>query len=328
MCLMWFNLLVMKKQIIGLGTAAIGRPHYINIRQETTAENFDLEAFKLNGIAVLEMAYEQGIRYFDTAPNYGIAEALLLNWAKAKADKTIEIATKWGYTYTANFDINAETHEVKEHSLANLNRQWKFSKGLLPNLSTYQIHSASFETKVLENEAVLNRLAELKAAHQLRIAITTTGENQVEVLRKAMEVEVNGLELFDAFQVTYNVFDQSIATLAADLNAANKRLIIKEAMANGRVFPNVNFPNYKKIYTVLNQLAAKYQVGVDAITLRFIADAIQPFKVLSGAAISEHLIGNLKVNDFKLTNDEVELLKKFAVEPSDYWQERKRLGWN
>jgi aryl-alcohol dehydrogenase-like predicted oxidoreductase len=317
----------LEKQIIGLGTAAIGRPHYINIRQEAVAA-FDLATFKSNGIAVLEMAYQQGIRYFDTAPNYGIAEELVLNWAKAKADKTIEIATKWGYSYTANFDINAEVHEVKSHRLDNLNRQWKFSKGLLPNLSTYQIHSATFETKVLENKAILNRLADLKAEHNLKIAITTTGDNQVEVLKKAMEVMGNGSGLFDAFQVTYNIFDQSIATIVADLKAANKRLIIKEAMANGRVFPNVGFPNYKEIYTVLSQLANKYNVGVDAIAIRFIADTIQPFKVLSGAAISEHLIGNLSANDFELTNKEIELLKSFAVEPNVYWKERKKLGWS
>jgi aryl-alcohol dehydrogenase-like predicted oxidoreductase len=317
----------LEKQIIGLGTAAIGRPHYINIRQEAVAA-FDLATFKSNGIAVLEMAYQQGIRYFDTAPNYGIAEELVLNWAKAKADKTIEIATKWGYSYTANFDINAEVHEVKSHRLDNLNRQWKFSKGLLPNLSTYQIHSATFETKVLENKAILNRLADLKAEHNLKIAITTTGDNQVEVLKKAMEVMGNGSGLFDAFQVTYNIFDQSIATIVADLKAANKRLIIKEAMANGRVFPNVSFPNYEKIYTVLSQLANKYNVGVDAIAIRFIADTIQPFKVLSGAAISEHLIGNLSANDFELTNKEIELLKSFAVEPNVYWKERKKLGWS
>ncbi|MFK7947404.1 MAG: aldo/keto reductase [Saprospiraceae bacterium] len=317
----------MKNQIIGLGTAAIGRPHYINIRQESV-ETFDLERFKANGIAVLEMAYNQGIRYFDTAPNYGIAEELILNWAKAKADETIEIATKWGYSYTANFDINAEVHEVKEHSLANLNRQWEFSKDLLPNLSTYQIHSATFETKVLENEAILNRLAELKAEYDLKIGITVSGDNQVEVLKKALEVEVNGSELFEAFQVTYNVFDQSLATIAKALTTENKRLIIKEAMANGRVFPNANFPNYEKTYTILNQLAEKYNVGVDAIAIRFIEDSIQPFKVLSGAAISEHLMGNLKVNDFELMSEEVELLKSFAVEPKDYWSERKRLGWN
>ena len=189
-------------------------------------------------------------------------------------------------------------------------------------------HPAIIGLAEVENEAVLNRLAELKAIHHLKIALTTTGENQVEVLKKAMEIEINGSILFDAFQVTYNVFDQSIVRIANGLNAANKRLIIKEAMANGRVFPNVNFPNHEKMYAVLSQLATKYEVGVDAIALRFIADTIQPFKILSGAAIREHLIGNLKVNDFNLTIDEIELLKGFAVKPTDYWRERKRLGWN
>jgi aryl-alcohol dehydrogenase-like predicted oxidoreductase len=317
-----------KQSIIGLGTAAIGRPSYINIRQENASKTFDLEAFKQNGIAVLEMAYEKGVRYFDTAPNYGLAEDLLINWAKRKEDESIEIATKWGYTYTANFDANAGQHEHKEHSLERLNDQWKVSKELLPNLTTYQIHSATFETKVLENDAILNRLMELKLTHQLKIAITVSGDNQVDILKKAVEINVNGEELFDAFQVTYNVFDQSLATIADDLTKANKRLIIKEALANGKVFPNTNFPHYENLYQALSQLSKKYNVGVDAIALRFCVDTIAPFKVLSGAAISDHITANLKVNDFELTNTEIDLLKRFAIEPKDYWQERKQLDWN
>lgn len=319
----------MKKQsIIGLGTAAIGRPSYINIRQESTPETFNLEAFKQNGIAVLEMAYKQGIRYFDTAPNYGLAEDLLINWVKGKNDESIEIATKWGYTYTANFDSNAVEHEHKEHSLQRLNEQWEVSKNLLPHLTTYQIHSATFQTKVLENDEILNRLMELKLEHQLKIGITVSGDNQVDILKKAVEVTVNGQELFDAFQVTYNVFDQSLATIANDLKKANKRLIIKEALANGKVFPNSNFPHYNKLYAVLNQLAKQYNVGVDAIALRFCEDSLSPFKVLSGAAVEEHITANLMVNDFELTNNEIELLKSFAIEPKAYWQERKQLNWN
>ena len=317
-----------KQQIIGFGTAAIGRPSYINIRQENTTEEFDLATFKSKGIAVLEMAYQQGIRYFDTAPGYGIAESLLLDWVKQKNDSNIEIATKWGYTYTANFDQNATIHEVKEHSLNKLNEQWKVSKNLLPNLTTYQIHSATFETKVLENDAILNRLMDLKLEHNLKMGISTSGDNQVDVLKKALEITVNGQELFDAFQVTYNVFDQSLATIANDFKTTDKRLIIKEALANGRIFPNANFSHYKELYHVLNQLANKYNVGVDAIALRFCADTLSPFKVLSGAAIEEHITANSKANDFELTDDEVRLLQDFSVEPKIYWQERKRLNWN
>ena len=52
--------------------------------------------------------------------------------------------SKWGYTYTADWKIEADAHEVKEHSLAVLNRQAEESTSLLgPHLKLYQIHSAT-----------------------------------------------------------------------------------------------------------------------------------------------------------------------------------------
>ena len=75
-------------QQIGLGTAAIGRPLYINIRQNQTTE-FDLDSFRQRGIDMLNAAYDQGIRYFDTAPGYGMAEQLLIDWVEGKNDPTI-----------------------------------------------------------------------------------------------------------------------------------------------------------------------------------------------------------------------------------------------
>ncbi len=113
----------------------------------------------------MEVAYRQGIRYFDTAPGYGMAEELLINWVKEKDDPTIEVATKWGYAYVANFDPDALVHEVKEHSLEQLIKQWKVSRKLLPNLSTLQSHSATFETGILENEAVVQKLAHVKSTY-------------------------------------------------------------------------------------------------------------------------------------------------------------------
>ena len=51
---------------IGFGTAVIGRPQYINVKQEQNMP-FDLDVFRQHGLNVLESAYQQGIRYFDTA---------------------------------------------------------------------------------------------------------------------------------------------------------------------------------------------------------------------------------------------------------------------
>ena len=78
---------------LGLGTAALGRPQYINVRQNNNIKH-DLETFRKHSFQVLEDAYNSGIRYFDTAPGYGLAEGLVLEWLKTKNDKTIEIATK------------------------------------------------------------------------------------------------------------------------------------------------------------------------------------------------------------------------------------------
>ena len=146
---------------IGLGTAALGRPQYINVRLKQV-DNSDLNAFKKQSFSVLENAYQSGVRYFDTAPGYGLAEDLVLEWLQTKNNKSIEVATKWGYTYTANFNPDAKIHEIKEHSSAKLKEQWQFSKQLLPYLKVYQIHSATLETGVLENKSVLEQLAFLK----------------------------------------------------------------------------------------------------------------------------------------------------------------------
>ena len=314
---------------IGLGTAAIGRPQYINIRQEENPTSiFDKEAFKRKGWGVLEEAYALGIRYFDTAPGYGLAEELVLEWAKDKKDPTIEIATKWGYTYTANFDPNAEVHEVKEHSLKKLNEQWKTSEALLPYLTTYQIHSATFDSGVLENIEVHKRLNELKQEHGLLIGLSSSGENQVEILKKALEVEVESEPLFQVFQVTYNILDQSIGVIGDQLSQGKNRLIIKEALANGRVFPNNSYPHYHELYTTLESMANKYGVGIDAITLRFCVETLAPYAVLSGASTKEQLNENVAATSFEFDYEDLVILKSFLISPEAYWKERKELAWN
>ncbi|WP_299016388.1 aldo/keto reductase [uncultured Polaribacter sp.] len=312
---------------LGLGTAALGRPQYINVRLES-CDNSDLEIFRKQSFQVLEEAYNLGLRYFDTAPGYGLAEKLLLEWLQTKNDSNIEIATKWGYTYTANFKKNAKIHEVKEHSLAKLKEQWQFSKQLLPHLKVYQIHSATLETGVLENTDVLNYLSDLKTKFNLKIGLTTTGTNQVEVIKKALKVKVKNESLFDVFQVTYNFLEQSLLKISDELIAQNKKLVIKEALANGRVLLNKNYPNYQKAYNALEKIAAKHKVGADAIALQFCKQTIPNSVVLSGASSKTQLQQNLKMVDIFLSEEEIALLKSFKVLPENYWAERKKLLWN
>jgi len=312
---------------IGLGTAAIGRPQYINLRQEAIVD-FSLDAFKKQGKLVLDEAYRKGIRYFDTAPGYGLAEQLLIDWIEEKRHKDVEIATKWGYTYVANFNPNAIIHEVKEHSLEKLNQQWEQSKSLLPYLTSYQIHSATFDSGIFKNIEALDRLSKLKSEYGLLIGLTTSGPNQSEVIKESLEIERDGTALFDVFQVTYNLLDQSLTQIGKELIAQKKRIVIKEALANGRIFPNRKYLNYNTLYQELQRLAIKYKVGIDAIALRFCIDSMEPFMVLSGASNEKHIVENLKATQFKLEEKDLFSLQQLSISPEQYWQERKQLGWN
>ena len=317
---------------IGLGTAAIGRPLYINIKEGNQSEPFDLVAFRKSGEELLDFAYAKGVRVLDTAPGYGLAENLVLQWLQKRNISDVDVSSKWGYTYVADFSATAVEHETKEHSLAKLDEQWQATKELLPSLNLYQIHSATLDTKVLENVEVLKRLFEFKKTHDIDIGLTTTGANQLEVMRLARDVEVESEPLFDSFQVTYNIFDQSIAELVrASSNSYrdDRKIIVKEALANGRVFPNVHrYPQYVAHYELLLELSKKYAVGVDAVALRFCMDSINSDIVLSGASNKQQLSENLQAYDFVLTEEEIARIRTLKVVPEGYWSERKMLEWN
>ena len=317
----------MKSKKIGLGTAAIGRPQYINVRNQKP-ESFELDKFRQSGLQILESAYQQGVRYFDTAPGYGMAEQLISDWLQSKNDPSIEVATKWGYEYVANFNPDAKVHEIKDHSIDQLIKQWEVSKELLPFLSTLQIHSATFETGVLDDEEVLAKLAELKSNYCINIGLSTTGENQVDVLKKALDIQINGKQLFNVFQVTFNILDQSILEVLDILKQDNNRIVIKEALANGRLFPHYACVDFSDLYQLLESLALKYNTGIDAIALQFCHQALKPFMVLSGASHTSDLVENLRTNNLKLSSYEIESLKSHAIPTNHYWNQRKQMNWN
>ena len=75
---------------LGLGTAAIGRPQYINIRKDTP-KDFSLTDFRGAGRKILDLAYQKGIRYIDTAPGYGLEEQLVIDCVLDKQDQGIDV---------------------------------------------------------------------------------------------------------------------------------------------------------------------------------------------------------------------------------------------
>lgn len=94
---------------MGLGLAALGRPGYINLgHNDDLNHNHDVTAMETQAHAVLDAAWEAGIRYFDAARSYGKAEEFLSSWLATRniAGSAVSIASKWGYTYTADWQVS------------------------------------------------------------------------------------------------------------------------------------------------------------------------------------------------------------------------------
>lgn len=312
----------MSKTKIGLGLAAIGRPEYINIRENRPIDK-SYNAFKTNALQLLDFAYKIGIRYFDTAASYGHGEDFLRQWNEQSKHNDVILGSKWGYTYVANWELGfTGKHEIKEHSINKLNEQWQNAKSLLPNLKIYQIHSATFDSGVLNNVDVLKQLHELKQTHNLTIGLTSSGTEQTQIIEKSLDIKFDGEALFESYQVTYNILEQSAFEILEKLVKTNKIVIIKETLANGRLFLKNNLSE------LLLQLAEKYKVGIDAVALRFVIDSLNPTYLLSGASTTQQLQDNYKALDFQLTNQEIENLKQMQQSSELYWSERSKLPWH
>ena len=318
----------MKTTRIGLGLAALGRPEYLNVRIESDTNKTESHYFK-NALKVLDAAYKHGIQHFDTAPSYGKGENYLMKWNETKHHKNLFLSSKWGYSYVADWEIGYKgKHEIKEHTLEKLIEQWEVSNKLLPELKLYQIHSATFESGVLDNKEVLQKLYQIKCQTGLKIGATTSGANQAEILKYAASIKINNEFLFDSFQVTFNILESSTFDVLKDLIKADRMVIVKEALANGRMFRSSNYKHYNQFYLFLESLAVKYNVGIDAIALRFVIDYLSPALVLSGASNENQLIENLKAMRFELEEQELISLANFAIDSDSYWQERHELQWN
>jgi aryl-alcohol dehydrogenase-like predicted oxidoreductase len=211
---------------LGLGLAALGRPAYINLGHgDDFGARTDVAVLERNAHTVLDAAYAAGIRYVDAARSYGKAEEFLASWLQSRglAPGAVTVGSKWGYTYTADWRVDAEVHEVKDLSLATLRRQLAESRGLLgPHLRLYQIHSATEDSGVLGDQSVLHELAGLRETG-LAIGLTVTGPSQRETIERALDVRI-----FDTVQATWNLLERSASPALAAAHAAGLGVIVKE----------------------------------------------------------------------------------------------------
>jgi aryl-alcohol dehydrogenase-like predicted oxidoreductase len=194
-------------------------------------------------------------------------------------------------------------------------------------LSLYQIHSATQESGVLRNNAVLGELVRLKE-DGVAIGLSLTGPQQAQTLEVALECTVDGRRVFDAVQATWNLLEPSAGAALAAAREAGVGVIIKEALANGRLTARNSDPSFQLQRQLLDEQAARLGCTIDALSLA--ATLAQPWAdvVLSGAATMEQLQSNLSALNVAWDGEATETLANLAEPPDCYWRTRAALAWN
>jgi aryl-alcohol dehydrogenase-like predicted oxidoreductase len=303
---------------IGLGLAAVGRPGYINLgRAHDLPGARTVDALRARVDELLDAAHAAGVRYFDVARSYGRAEEFLAGWLGTHpVRRDVVVGSKWGYTYVGEWRLDAPVHEVKDHSVATFERQIGETRALLGDrLDIYHIHSLTPESPALTDAALHHRLAAL-AAQGVSVGFSTSGPSQAAVIRAALDIVVDGMPLFRSVQATWNVLEPSAGPALAEAHDAGCLVIVKEAMANGRL-ATADGP--------LAAIAAELGSTPDAVAL---ASALrQPWAriVLSGAATTDQLAANLAAESLSASLDE--RVSTMAEKPDAYWQTRAALPW-
>ncbi|GLI62685.1 hypothetical protein VaNZ11_005361, partial [Volvox africanus] len=336
--------------LLGLGLAALGRPGYINLGHGNDLAGKSVDEMRGNTAEVLSAALGLGIRYFDAARSYGCAEEFLGSWLGSLAPEQLSravVGSKWGYYYTADWqvDTGGKPHEVKEHTAANLRKQAaETSSHLGAHLALYQIHSATVESGVLDAADVVSELETLKRQKGWKMGLSLSGHLQSPgALRRYVcsEAMKSGGARRGSVRPSIRPSVHPSVRLCVNSNtwrgalaeaaAAGMSVIVKEALANGRLtLRNTNSAFAPKL-ALLQRTADKYGTTVDALSLA--AVIVQPFRpmVLSGAATVEQLVSNaaaLELAGRLEASDVAELVAELAESPEQYWAERSALAWN
>ncbi|GAA0514431.1 aldo/keto reductase [Saccharopolyspora subtropica] len=308
-------------QRLGLGLAALGRPAYINVgRVDVLPVQRTAQAMRERTRTVLDAAYASGIRWVDAARSYGSAEQFLADWLRERGHEDVTVSSKWGYAYVAEWRIETEVHEVKEHSVERLRTQWAETRTLLGDrVDLYQVHSLTVDSPLFDDLALQHELARIRDAG-VRLGFSTSGAAQADTIERAWELEVGGRQLFGAVQSTWNAMEPSAGRALSEAHAGGWRVLVKETLANGRLA--VDPPRE------LAEVADRHGVGPDAVAIAYVLRQPWADVVLLGPASVAQLESNLAACRVELTDRDDQALRSLLRDAATYWGERATLPWH
>lgn len=199
---------------LGLGTVKFGRNQGVKYPRA-----FELPSDR-DALALLETAWDLGINLLDTAPAYGASEERLGRLLR-QCRRDWVVVTKVGEEFddgVSRFDFSAAaTRASVERSLRRLG---------VEALDAVLIHSDGDDSNILEREAVLPTLLDLKRAGWVRAVGMST---------KTVAGGLRAVECCDLVMVTYNLRQREELPVIRAARAAHKGVLIKKGLLGGHL---------------------------------------------------------------------------------------------
>ncbi len=167
---------------------------------------------------------------------------------------------------------------------------------------------------ILRSSGVLEELARVRSSG-LAIGLTVTGTDQPETIDLALER--GG---FDSVQATYNLLERSAGPALERAHAAGLRVMVKEAVANGRLTSRGGC-------APLDAAAERLGATSDALALAAVLARPWVDVVLSGAATREQLLSNLGALELPWSAELDDELAGLAEPSERYWSTRSGMAW-
>lgn len=163
-----------------------------------------------------------GINYFDTAPAYGLSEERLGRALRGRRDQVV-LATKAGETFEngeSRYDFSAQAITASVHrSLSRLDT------GVL---DVVLLHSDGRDKFILEESGAVPALMKLRESGLIR---------KIGLSGKTPQGALAALEWADVLMVEYHLEDRSHEEVIAEAARRGAGVVVKKAMASGRLNP-------------------------------------------------------------------------------------------
>ena len=219
---------------IGLGLAALGRPGYINLGHAVdVGGDTEVAALERQAHAVLDAAYAGGVRYFDAARSYGTAEAFLGQLARA--------ARAGPRRRHGRLEVGLHVHGRLARGRRGARGQGAERGDAAPSAGREPGAARGRPAPVPDplRHARERRAGRSRGARGARAAAgeraVRSGSPRAGPDRPRRSSGRSRSGGFDSVQATWNLLEPSAGPALAAAHAAGLGVIVKEALANGRL---------------------------------------------------------------------------------------------